>query len=227
MSGIYEKLRRVLKGRVLAMLDRMESPQQSLRVTVDEMEEVVRQAKEAAASYGATLRKSEKEQEQCKRLRDEWEHRAEASLVRGDEASARHALRERIRLEARIAELAPRIDSASETYRALKDEMRVLQARLDDAKLQRASLESRQQAATAQRDFARLASQGRAGSTDGAFGAMEAHVFQVEAEAEIEHEIAGELGKEQAAIEKHVVESQIDAELAALRKRIGPEPARG
>jgi hypothetical protein len=49
----------------------------------------------------------------------------------------------------------------------------------------------------------------------------------VEAEAEIEQEIAGELGKDEAAPGKHVVESQVDAELEALRRRIGPEPARG
>jgi len=221
MSGIYEKLRRVLKGRALGMLDSLERPDQSLRVTVDELEETARKAKEAAASYGAVLRKSEKELEQCKRLRAEWERRAEISVGRGDEGAAREALREKIRLDGRIADLTPRVEVATATYRALKEEVRTLQQRLDEARLRQATLETRRQAALAQRDFARHLGRGGSGAQEGAFGAMEEHVFEVEAEAEIEREIAGEVGDRGAELESRSIEGQVESELDDLRRRVG------
>src|SRR5512139_876943 len=116
MAGrIWNKIRRIAKGRVLDGLDRLESPEQTLRVRVDESDDAYQEAKVAAAGFAVTIKRLEKDQEQCKRLRDEWACRAEEAARGGDDAAARQALVEKNRLDERLSPLGPRIQEAQAT----------------------------------------------------------------------------------------------------------------
>lgn len=221
--SIIERIQRIIKGNVNDVLDKLEEPATILKQRIRELEEVIKAAKEATASYGVSLKKMEKEQEQLKRLKAEWERSAEMALHAGDEETARKALAEKIKLEERAGDLEPRIRKSLETYKQLRDDLTPLHDQLAEAKLKLSELGSRQQAALAQKKFGEHLNKAAGMTVAGEhFDRMESKVLQAEAEVEIDQELRGDLKDVEASLAKKAKQSQVESELEALKKRIKP-----
>jgi phage shock protein A len=218
---IWSKVKRILRGRIIDGLERIESPEQSLRLSIDEIDDAYQRAKAAAANYAMMLKRLEKEREQCRRLSAEWEHRATQAVRQEDEPTARLALAANARLEDRLTRLAPRIEEARGTYKRLRDDLTRLRERLDDARLRQAELRGRRRAADAQLRFARNLDRGFEGSGDNeAFYNMEESVLTAEAESEIERAISEE---DRGDDDDCMLKLRVDAALADAKRRLAQE----
>lgn len=216
--SIFERLRRITQANVHHVLDKMESPEKMLKDSIRTMEDALKEAKQAAADYALTLKKAEKEQEQLKRLRAEWQHKAEEAVRLGDDHLARTALQEKGKAEERAKSLQPSIDERGKRYGELRENLAKLQDQLKEAQIKLSDLQSRKQAASAQKTFDQHLGKAAGGAASG-FDKFESDVIQSEAEAEIEHDLKG-IGDAEAGLSEKAAELQVDAELEELKKRL-------
>ena len=217
--SIMDRIRRLTKANVHDALDKMEDPEKMLKHKIRELEEASKTARQALANFAVSFKKMEKEQEQMKRLKAEWQLKAESSLKIGDEEMARKCLAEKLKAEERINNLDPSIIQSKKTYAQLKDNLAILQDQLRIAKVRAAELQSRKHAAAAQQAFGTSFDKVTASSVDDAdFAKMEEEVLETESEVEIDREVRGDLTKADIAIEKQSQELKVDAELDALKK---------
>ena len=218
--NIFERMRRIAEASIHDSLDKAESPEKMLKQKVRELEDAIKEAKDALASFAVSFKKTEKEQEQLKRLKAEWEHKAEASLAVGDEAMARNALSEKLKADERIRSLEPSINKSKETYAQLREGLVTFQDQLREAKLQLTELQSRKRAAEAQKLFGDNLEKGGSSVDSAEFSKMEEDVLKTESEAEISGELRGDSLLSDADIEKKTRELQVDSELDALRSKL-------
>jgi len=220
--SIFDRIRRITHANVNDALDRMEDPEKMLKHKIRELDEATKNARLSLANYAVSFKKMEKEQEQMKRLQDEWKAKAGSSIKLGDEAMARRALAEKLKCTERIAALEPSIAQSRKTYNDLKDNLGVLQDQLRIAKHKAAELQSRKQAAAAQQAFGSTFDKISSGAVEDAdFVKMEDNVLQAESEVEIDREVRGDLSRTEAEIEKQSQQIRVDAELEELKKSMG------
>jgi phage shock protein A len=221
--SIFDRIRRITAANVGAALDKVEDPEKLLKQRVRELEDTVADARRSMSEFALTLKKTEREDEQLKRLRDEWQHKAETSLRVGDEEMARRSLGEKVNAEDRLAEMAPSLVRSKETYARLRTGMTALQDQLRQATLKLSELRTRKTAAQAQKSFSTTLDKaaGHVSSGENDMARMEEQVLQAESEAEIDAEIRGDLTDAVSRTEKKSAEFRLDAELDALKKKIG------
>jgi phage shock protein A len=219
--SILDRVRRLTSANVNDLLDRFDKPETALKQKIRELENTISEAKESAAGFAASLRKLEKEQEQKKRLKAEWQHKAESAINNGNEDLARRALDERIKAEERIKTLEPSIENNRKTYQKLRENLGTLTEQLQTARMKLSELKSRKQAATARKSFGKQMDRSAStGATESDFDKFENEVVQTEVEAEIEDEVRGDLD-EVTVSDKHSRELEVESELESLKKKAG------
>ena len=217
--SIFERVQRIAKSNVNWLLDKVESPAQELEAKIKELETAIVEGRQAAAVYGATFRRMEHEAESIKLQQAGLQAKAQAALVAGDEAHARKALDERVRLGERASGLRPGLEQGRKSYQMLLENLQKLQAQLKSARLKLAELVSRQRAADAQKAFGKYFDRSSSVGVDGAaFERLEDDVLQAEAEAQIGEEMRG--GMLDFDLEQRSRDLQVDAELRAMKERM-------
>jgi phage shock protein A len=220
--SILNRLKRIVRGNLNELVEKAEKPELLLKDQIASHEKRLKAAKEYVDEFAVSYKKSEREIDQLKRLRDEWQHKAEASLKAGDEPLAKRALEARIKAEARICKLTPTLEASQRTYAQLKEQVIALSDQLKEAKMRLAELQSRDRAAKAQQKFGKQV----AGGSDPEgldFARFEDQVMQKEAEVEIEQEMRGELSDLDGKLSEQAVSSQADGALEALKQQLSSE----
>ena len=218
--SIVDRIKRMAKANVNDLLDRTEDSEKLLKQNIRELEEAVRQAKHAAGGFAVSFRKIEKECEQLKRLKAEWGNKAESSIKLDDEETARRALEEKLRTETRLKDIEPSLAESKKTYETLKQNLGKLQDKLRASKLKLSELQSRQQAASAEKSFGETLNRAADVSGDQSdLEKMEEKVLQAEAEVEIERDMRGAAGDDYDMEEK-TLSMEVDSELEALKKKL-------
>lgn len=218
--SIFERIQRIAKANINLWLNRIEPPEQELEAKIRELEEAIADGRGCAASYGATFRRLERQADELRQQRGQWQARAEDAILAADDATAHRALTERVRVSERLAGLEPGIEQGRRTYEQLRDNLVKLQDQLRNAKVKLAELRSRKQAAAAHRAFhEQLDRTSARGGEPAAFERLEDEVVQAEAHVEVQDEMcAGSLAD--ADLEHRARELQVEAEMRALKKRL-------
>jgi phage shock protein A len=219
--SIIDRIQRIAKAGIHSALDKAESPGGMLKQSIREMEDSVKEAKEAAAQYAITLKKAEREHEQLKRLAAEWQHKAEQAVRGGQDDLARRALTERHSADERAKALEPSIAERAARYQELKTSMADLQMRLDEAKTRLADLEMRKQAANARATFETSLGSAAARGAGSDFEKFESQVLHAEAKADIESDLRGSPADAGRELDAKTRALSVDAELDALKKSLG------
>jgi len=216
--SLMDRIKRIAKGNLSELLDKVDKPELQLKGHISELEEHLKEAKEAVAEFAVSHKKNEKELDQHKRMRDEWQYKAEACLKAGDETMAKRALGERIRLEERIKRLEPSLVNSGSAYVQLKQQVIELGDNLKAARTTLVELQSRDRAAKAQQKFGKhIDSVSPKGAID--FSRFEDAVLQKEAEVEIEREMRGEMTDIEERLDQQSVADRVDRELGALKRQ--------
>ena len=222
--SIFDRVNRIVKANIKWLLDKAESPEQELESKIKEMEEAFQEGRECAATYGATFRRMEREHQQLGDQQADLQVKAETAVKAGDDAMARKALEEKVKVAERMTNLAPGIDQGRKTYEQLRDSLIKLQGQLKDARLKLAELRSRKAAAEAHKAFGKHLNRASSTSADGVgFDRLEEQVLQAEAVVEIQEDIRGEIPSD-VDLEARGRELQVEAQLRELKDRLGEEP---
>ncbi len=218
--SIFERVQRIAKANINWLLDKAEPAEQELAAKMKEIEEAILEGRESAATYGATFRRLETQMEQLTAQQADLTKQAENALKAGDEAAARKALGEKVKLAERIAQMKPGLDRGKGTYQMLRDNLVKLQEQLKAAKLKFEDLKARKRTAEAQKTFDKHLNRAVGMDPDGAsFDRLEDDVLQSEAEVEINQELRGDSLTDIELAQK-AREMQVEAELQELKEKL-------
>ncbi len=215
-----ERIQRIARANLAQLLDRAESPEDEITSHIGALEAAAREAKDALAGFAVTVKRQEQGNETLRKTRDEWQARAESALQAGDEALARRALGERLKVETRLAALEPVLAGRRQTYDELRDDLVRIHDQLHQARATLMDLRTRKLAAAAEQTMTQ-----RMSSVDGAGLAgmerLEDEVLAAEAAAGIERDMRGVLTPLSERFEQEAQCRKVDEELAALKARLG------
>ena len=185
------------------------------------MEENINSAREGVIDAVASEKQLAKELENQRRQAGEWHERARQALETGNEALAREALLRKKEHDGVVANLETSWASARRTSERLKTQLRALEAKLEEARLKKSSLVARQRAAQAREQMDRIGDRLHTGlDLDHSFGRMVDKVDEMEARMEARAELYGEYSEIEREFLKMETNSEVEAELAALRKEL-------
>ncbi|MBS1225951.1 MAG: phage shock protein suppresses sigma54-dependent transcription, partial [Proteobacteria bacterium] len=165
-----------------------------------------------------------KELDSQRRQADDWYNRARRALETGNEMLAREALLRKKEHDGIVANLQASWESSRRTSERLKAQLRALETKLEEARLKKSSLVARQRAAQAREQMDKVTDRFQAGlDLNNTFGRMADKVGEMEARMEARAEVYGDYSPAEREFLKMEVDTEIEAELAVLKKEVHKE----
>lgn len=219
MAGLFKRISDVLAANLNDLVDRVEDPERMIKQLIREMEENINSAREGVIDALASEKQLARELEHQRRQAEEWHGRARLALESGNEALAREALLRKKEHDGIVANLQASWEASRRTGERLKTQLRALEMKLEEARLKKGSLVARQRAAQARERMDRVTDHFQAGlDLNHSFGRMADKVGDMEARMEARAELYGEFSQVEREFLQMEVDSEVEAELAALRK---------
>jgi phage shock protein A len=222
--GIFSRLGTLIKSNLNELISRAEDPQKMLQQIVLDMQNQLVEAKKQVAVSIADEKRLKKQFDEQSELSKEWERKAMMAVRSGDDVLAKEALRRKGEHDAQILEFSKQWEMQKGAVDKLKEQLRTLNDKIEEAKRKKNILIARQKRAEAQKaiqDTMRGLSDTNAFDT---FDRMSQRVDQIEAEAEAASELGNELSGDTLAQKFKALESTAtsgDDALEALKAKMG------
>lgn len=213
--GIFTRFKDIVSANINSMLDRAEDPEKMVRLMIQEMEETLVELKASCAGLMADQKRIVREQDRGRSAVELWEGRARLAMDRGREDLAREALAEKLSAQRAWDGLEREVQRFSTLIGQAREDIELLEAKLESAKERQRSLAKRIMRAD-QRMKARTSVR-RAQSADVLmrFDQFEQRIERMEAEAELAASGgARNLEREFALLEGG---DEVEEQLAAMR----------
>ena len=228
--GIFDRFSALLKSNINDLISRAEDPEKMLtQILVDMRGQLVQAKQQVASAIADEKRLRDQTDAEFKQAQD-WERRAMLAIQEGRDDLAKQAL-------VRQAEHGSHGQQLEQTWEAhrmetekLKNSLRDLNDKIEEAKRKKNLLVARQRRAQAQQRIAETMSSLSEKSAFEAFARMEERIEtnerQIKAHAEIEEEFTGDtLQRDFKALEKGAGTVSVDTQLLALKQKMGMLPA--
>jgi len=207
-------------------IDQAENPEVMLKQVIRDMDRNIQDARAAVVSAVAGEKQLAAQVEHHRRSAAELERKAESALKAGREDLARQALARRVDHDRIADDLAAARQQAAETGARLKLQLDDLIAKRADAARRKEVLVARQRTAQARTRLTLSLSAISTGDTSSSrLARMQERVAQMEAEAAAVGEVLDERSQPEKDIAEIETAAQVDAALAALKERLGAQPA--
>jgi phage shock protein A len=220
--GILDRVAVVIKSNLNHLINKAEDPEKMLDQILIEMRQQLMEAKREVAvaiadekRLGAQL---EAELEQV----GEWDRRAMLAVQKGDDDLAREALRRKAEHEQIAVGYKKQWDAQKASTENLKNALRALSQKIEEAGRKKNLLVARQKRAEAQKHIHEVMTGLSDTSAFESFDRMATKVEQLEAQANAALEISEDLSGEAFEQRFRALESgsDVDQELAALKGRM-------
>lgn len=219
--AIFERLGDLLKANVNDMLDKAEDPEKMVKQIIIDMEAQVNEATQGLGAAMGSEKQALKQLESAKASSADWNNKAKLALQSGNEELAKKALAQKASVDQNIVQFQAAYDTMSMQTAQLKDQVRQLKAKLEEARMKQNMLIARSKMADAQKGISTSLNSTDSTSAFSKLEKMEQKVNAKEAEAQAFSEMAGEsnsVADEFAALE---TENAVDDELAKLKAEMG------
>ncbi len=221
--GIFARLGTLIKSNLNDLISRAEDPEKMLnQILVDMKNQLVEAKKQVAVAIGDEKRLKKQWDEQIAQAK-EWERKAMMAVHAGDDELAKEALVRQKEHEDLTTQFEQQWHLQKDAVDKLKDQLRVLNNKIEEAKRKKNILVARAKRAEAQKTI----QQTMAGISDTSafdtFDRMAEKVDAIEAEAEAGVELAGEMTGDNLASKFKKLESGsgADMQLQALKAKMG------
>ncbi len=223
--GIFARLGTLIKSNINDLITRAENPEKMLNQVLLDMQQQLVEAKKAVAVAIADEKKLQKQYNSELDKAKEWERKAMVAVRAGDDNLARQALVRKQEHDDIAAQFQQQWVQQKQAVDKLKDALRLLNQKIEEAKRKKNILIARKKRAEAQQQIA--ATMQGLGDTS-AFDTFERMADQInllEAEAEAGAELAGEISGD--ALEAKFLQLEAgaggttDDDLAELKARMG------
>ena len=221
MANLFKRISDVLTANLNDLVDRVEDPERMIKQLIREMEENVNSAREGVIDALASEKQLAKELDSQRRQAEDWYNRARRALETGNEMLAREALLRKKEHDGTVASLQASWESSRRTSERLKAQLRALETKLEEARLKKSSLVARQRAAQAREQMDLVSDRFQTGlDLNNSFGRMADKVGEMDARMEARAEVYGEYSAMEREFLKMEVDTEVEAELAVLKKEI-------
>ncbi len=221
--GIFSRLGTLIKSNINDLITKAEDPEKMLSQVLLEMQQQLVDAKKAVAVAIADEKKLQKqtvvEQDKAK----EWERKAMVAVRGGDDGLARQALARKQEHENIAGQFQSQWVAQKQAVEKLKDALRLLNNKIEEAKRKKNILIARKKRAEAQQQIANTMQGLGDTSAFDTFDRMAERIALMEAEAEAGAELAGELSGDNLESKFLALEagSSDDDALAELKAKMG------
>jgi len=226
--GIFSRLRTLISSNVNDAISKAEKPEKMLNQLIVEMQEQLLESKRAVAMAIADEKKLERELANQEALAQEWEKKAMLAVKAGKDDLAKEALLRKQEYDNASAEYRKQWEDQKVSVEKLKESLRELQNKIEEAQRKKNLLIARAKRAEAQQKIQNTISSvsGNRSAFD-AFDRMAQKVDQMEAQAEAAKELEdfssnSNLEKRFAELEKS--DASADLLLEDLKKKMSALP---
>jgi phage shock protein A len=228
--GLLDRLSSLLKSNINDLISKAEDPEKMLNQILVDMKSQLVKAKQQVASAIADEKRLRDQVDQEYRQAQDWEKRAMLAIQEGRDDLAKQAL-------VRHGEHMGHGSTLEQTWEAhrnetekLKNSLRDLNDKIEEAKRKKNLLIARQRRAQAQQRIAETMSSMSENSAFEAFSRMEDKIVstekRIQASAEIDEEFTGDkLASDFKRLEKSAGAIGVDQQLLALKQKMGMLPA--
>lgn len=188
--GIFDRFRTVISSNINDLINKAENPEKMLNQVLIDMNEQMIESKKAVAMAIADEKKLEREVGENKAQVAEWERKAVIAVKAGRDDLAKEALLRKQEYEGYTTQLQTQWQAQKESVEKLKDSLRQLQAKIDEASRKKNILIARAKRAEAQDKINKTMSSlsGNKSAFD-TFERMSKKVDEIEARAEAHKEL--------------------------------------
>lgn len=191
--GIFSRLGTLIKSNINDLITKAEDPEKMLSQVLLEMQQQLAEAKKAVAIAIADEKKLQKQYTAEQEKSKEWERKAMVAVRAGDDALARQALVRKQEHETISEQFQQQWVAQKQAVEKLKDALRLLNNKIEEAKRKKNILIARKKRAEAQQQIANTMQGLGDTSAFDTFDRMADRIALMEAEAEAGAELAGEL----------------------------------
>ncbi|GAB1456425.1 MAG: PspA/IM30 family protein [Spirochaetia bacterium] len=189
--GIFDRMKTVISSNINDMINKAENPEKMLNQLVIEMNQQMIESKKSVAMAIADEKKIERELLEQQRLAGEWERKAVIAVKASRDDLAKEALLRKQEAETYYLQLKPQWESQRASVEKLKETLRQLQNKIDEASRKKNILVARAKRAEAQEKIQKtLASVSGNTSAFDTFDRMAKKVDELEARADAHAELA-------------------------------------
>lgn len=188
--GLFDRIKTVISSNINDMLSRAENPEKMLNQMLIDMNEQMIESKKAVAMAIADEKKLERETGENRVKADEWEKKAMLAVRAGRDDLAKEALLRKQEHEGYAAQLDTQWKAQKESVEKLKESLRTLQTKIEEASRKKNILIARAKRAEAQEKINKTMSSlaGNKSAFD-TFERMSRKVDEIEARAEAHKEL--------------------------------------
>ena len=182
--GILDRIRTVLKSNINALISKAENPEKMLNQLLIDMNESLLEAKKQVAMSIADEKKLERQTLENKAQAEDWEKKAMLAVRAGKDDLAKEALLRKQEYEGYSVSFQKEFESQHASVEQLKDALRQLQSKIEEASRKKNLLVARAKRAEAQKQIQQTMGSLSGNSSFDTFDRMAQKVDQIEAEAE-------------------------------------------
>jgi phage shock protein A len=222
--GIFSRLSDIINANLNAVLDRAEDPEKMIRQMIHEMEDTLVEVRSNAARMIADRKTMERRRRRLGEAQTAWQRKAELALSKDRDDLARAALTEKAKLAEDLKGLDEELVHLDEALAKYEEDIAKLEAKLREAKAKQKVILARHTTAASQLRVRRQVHDRRIDDAFVRFEQMERRLDNIEGEVE-----AFDLGRSRTLAEEIddlATDSDVEAELEALKSRIGKGPDR-
>jgi phage shock protein A len=191
--GIFSRLGTLIKSNINDLISKAEDPEKMLGQVLLEMQQQLVDAKKSVAVAIADEKKLQKQYNSESDKAKEWERKAMVAVRAGNDELARQALARKQEHEQISAQFQQQWIAQKQAVDKLKDALRLLNNKIEEAKRKKNILVARKKRAEAQQQIASTMQGLGDSSAFDTFDRMAERINLLEAEAEAGAELAGEI----------------------------------
>jgi phage shock protein A len=224
--SIMSRLKDIARANLNDLISKAEDPEKSLNLFIEDASEHVREFSVEVNRFEAERIMVQDRIQQAEKAVSEWHTKAALALKQGKEDLARKALENEQKEKNHVEELSTELVNMNQTSEQLKEQYRLLQDKLQEAKEKRDDLIRRARLAKAQQGATESLSGVSKTDPFAKFDRMQDIVERREAEAKASYQsITSTLSYEMDQLKRDELNSEVDDALATLRAEVDANKA--
>jgi phage shock protein A len=225
--GIFSRIGTLIKSNINDIISKAEDPEKMLNQVLVDMKTNLNEAKKQVAVSIADEKRLKKQYEDEDGKAKDWERKAMMAVRANDDVLAREVLARKGEHDEHAGVLKKQWEIQRDAVEKLKDRLRALNNKIEEAKRKKNILIARKKRAEAQKTIHETMSGLKDTSAFETFDRMTAKIDQLEAEADAGAEIAGQLTGDtlEQKFDRLEAGAGADHALAELKAKMGLLPA--
>ena len=223
--GIFSRTRDIVAANFADLIEKAEDPSKMIRMIILEMEETLVEVRASAARTIADQKEMRRHISKLEQLQDNWTEKAELALSKDREDLAKAALVERQKAFDMAEQLKAEVGVLDDALRASEEDIAKLQTKLREARTKQNAVQTRLESANNRTRLREMYNGPKTHEAFSRFDILDRRVDLAEGRAD-----AAGLGGAPKTLDEEIAElksaEKVDAELAAMKARIGPNTNR-